>query len=226
MLGDYFKFKNSENGRFLLKISDMYPCLREKTLRTGFDRHYVYHTAWAARIVQKINPSLHIDISSSLYFSGIISSFIPVQFYDYRPAEIMLDNLESKRADITKLTFPDNSIKSLSCMHVVEHVGLGRYGDSIDAQGDIKAMNELARVLAPGGSLLFVVPVSRSARIEFNAHRIYTYTQIMGYFRGLSLREFALIPEDGSRGGLIRNANPNFLEFENYACGCFWFVKE
>jgi N-acetylmuramoyl-L-alanine amidase len=28
------------------------------------------------------------------------------------------------------------------------------------------------------------------------------------------------------KGGLIINANPNLLEGENYACGCFWFIKK
>jgi hypothetical protein len=43
-------------------------------------------------------------------------------------------------------------------MHVVEHVGLGRYGDPIDANGDAQAIKELKCVLWPGGVLYFVVP--------------------------------------------------------------------
>ena len=43
-------------------------------------------------------------------------------------------------------------------MHTLEHIGLGRYGDKVDPMGDIRAMNELARVTAPGGNLLIAVP--------------------------------------------------------------------
>ena len=36
-------------------------------------------------------------------------------------------------------------------MHVVEHIGLERYGDPFDSQGDLKPMRQLERVLAPQG---------------------------------------------------------------------------
>ena len=227
LLKDFFLFSiKDKDKRFSLKFSDFYPQIKDKTVRTGFDRHYVYHTSWAARIVKEINPFRHIDISSSLYFAGIVSAFMPVEFYDYRPADIVLDNLASKQGNLMHLPFADNSLQSLSCMHVVEHIGLGRYGDPIDPEGDMKAIWELKRVLAPSGSLLFVVPIGGMARIQFNAHRIYMYAQIREYFSDFELKEFALIPEDGSRGGLIRNADPKLADKERYGCGCFWFIKK
>jgi hypothetical protein len=61
-------------------------------------------------------------------------------------------------------------------MHVIEHIGLGRYGEALDPDGDLKAIRELVRVLAAGGNLLVVVPVGRP-RIQFNAHRIYDYVE-------------------------------------------------
>ena len=95
-------------------------------------------------------------------------------------------------------------------MHTVEHVGLGRYGDPIDPDGDLKAIKELKRVkLQKMGSLLFfVVPIGGTSKIEFNAHRIYSYNQVISYFEEFELREFSLIPENGKGSGLIRNANP------------------
>jgi hypothetical protein len=226
VLSDYFLFKKADKDkRFSLLIRDFYPQIKDKTGSTHFDRHYIYHTAWAARAVASIRPRVHTDISSSLYFCSIVSAFIPVRFYDYRPAELGLPQLESGRCDLTKLQFVDNSIDSLSCMHTVEHVGLGRYGDPIDPEGDIKAMNELMRVTAKGGSLLFVVPIGDKAIIEYNAHRIYTYNQIISYFKGMTLREFSLIPEFAEKGGLIENAVPEMIKGERYSCGCFWFIK-
>ena len=144
--------------------------------------------------MNETKPTKHIDISSSLYFSSIVSAFIPIDFYDYRPANINLSNLNSKKGDLLSLPFADNSIQSISCMHTVEHVGLGRYGDPIDPDGDLKAIKESKRVTAKNGSLLFVVPIGGTSKIEFNAHRIYSYNQVISYFEEFELREFSLIP--------------------------------
>ena len=222
-LSDYFTFKKkSSDGRFEVNWRDRKPCLYDKTLVTNFDRHYIYHPAWAARIVKKIAPPFHVDISSTLNFSTMLSAFIPVRFYDYRPADLKLHNLQSNRVDLLNLPFKDNSVTSLSCMHTVEHVGLGRYGDPIDPDGDLKAIQEMIRVLAPGGSLIFVVPVGKPI-IAYNAHRIYSYEQILEYFKGLSLVETYLIPN--TSGDPLTNPPKERFDQETYGCGCFWFKK-
>jgi len=232
VLGDYFAFtralkgQKSAQGRFSIRLRDFYPQVKDKTVKTGFDRHYVYHTSWAARVIAETKPARHVDISSSLYFSGLVSAFVPVDFYDYRPADLRLSNLTSSHGDLMKLPFADASVPSLSCMHTIEHIGLGRYGDPIDPEGDIKACKELSRSLAKGGKLLFVTPVGSRAMIEWNAHRIYTHEQVLALFPGLELVEFSLIPEHVDAGGLIRNANPSLLKDEKYACGCFVFTKK
>jgi hypothetical protein len=110
-------------------------------------------------------------------------------------------------------------------MHTIEHVGLGRYGDPIDPDGDIKAAVELARVVKKGGSLIFVTPVGKS-KIYFNAHRIYSYDQVLALFPSLELREFSLVPDDFKKSGLIKNADKTLVKDQSYACGCFWFVKK
>ena len=202
------------------------PQLHDNTSETLFDRHYVYHPAWAARIIKEVNPQFHVDISSTLHFCTILSAFIPVKFYDYRPAELHLSNLTSEKADLTNLFFDDNSIKSLSCMHTVEHIGLGRYGDPIDPEGDQKAIRELKRVTAIGGSLLFVVPIAGSPTIMFNAHRIYSYNQIIKYFDGFELKKFSLVPDKYEKLNFIENATKEDVDMQKYGCGCFWFIKK
>jgi SAM-dependent methyltransferase len=217
--------ESKTRSRFSLRSEDFFPCLDDATSNTGFDRHYVYHVAWAIRKVKEIAPSEHIDISSSLHFCAGLSAFIPVRFYDYRPALLELSDLSSCAADLHNLPFESNSVESLSCMHTVEHVGLGRYGDPIDYDGDLKAIGELKRVVRPGGSLLFVTPIGRS-RIQFNAHRIYSYSQILEAFAGFELREFSLVPDSEKDGGLVENAPEEFADKQTYGCGCFWFVKK
>ncbi len=225
VFGDYRAFESQDvNKRFAYSWKTLFPQVLDKTFGTGFDRHYVYHTAWAARKVKEYQPDKHVDISSSLYFAGIVSAFIPVEFYDYRPATLRLSDLTTGHADLTNLHFASDSIPSLSCMHVVEHIGLGRYGDPIDPEGDIKACRELSRVLAPNGRLLFVVPIGGAALIEFNAHRIYTYELVQALFPTLQLAEFSYIPEHGP-DGIKENADPATLKTEHYACGLFIFTK-
>jgi hypothetical protein len=223
------KFKElSERSikRFPISWDDIFFISNEDTVNTGFDAHYVYHPAWAARILAKTKPEFHVDISSTLHFSSIVSAFIPVHFYDYRPAKLDLSDLTSKRADLLCLPFEDRSIKSISCMHTVEHVGLGRYGDELDPNGDLKAISELKRVVAKNGDLLFVVPVGKS-KLLFNAHRIYSHAQILEYFgENFELMDFFLIPDNAVTHGVIYNATEKDADAQNYGCGCFWFRKK
>ncbi len=223
LMSDLKKFTKNNDGRFKIKIKNLRPRLDDKTSETDFDLHYIYHPAWAARIISGTKPEKHVDISSTLHFSTLISAFVPTEFYDYRPANIILDNFISRKADLNNLHFSSESIASLSCMHTIEHIGLGRYGDKIDPQGDLRAINELKRVLAKGGNLLFVVPIGRP-RIMFNSHRIYSYEQILSYFTDLELKEFTLISEKNKK--IIINADPSLVREENYGCGCFWFTKK
>lgn len=164
------------------------------------------------------------DVSSSFYFCSISSASLPIEFYDYRPATLGLENLSSEIGDLMQLPFDDGSVQPLSCMHVVEHVGLDRYRELLDSDGDLRAIAELKRVLAPLGNLLIVVPVGHP-RVMFNAHRIYSFEQIMNHFSGLVLKEFALVPDEEETGGLMRHANPALVKDQIYACGCFWFQK-
>ncbi|MDE1901084.1 MAG: DUF268 domain-containing protein [Alphaproteobacteria bacterium] len=211
--------------RFLLDESIFFPILNEDTPSTAFDRHYLYHPAWACRILRRIAPALHYDFSSVLSFAAAISAWVPTVFCDIRPADIRLDGLSVRREDLTKISLPDDSVESLSCMHAVEHVGLGRYGDDIDYDGDIKAVREIQRITSRGGNILFVVPVGRVAAIQFNAHRIYTWQSVLDLFAGgFELVESALIP-DQQELGLVGAPDADLLARQTYACGCFWFRK-
>ena len=208
-------------NRFSMSWQERYPCLDDATDNTPFEPHYLYHPAWAARIIAETKPRKHTDISSIVNFNAVVSAFIPVDFYDYRPASINLDNLKTAAIDLTNIAFASNSIPSLSCMHTVEHVGLGRYGDPLDPIGDIKAFNELNRVCAIDGNLLLVVPVGRP-RIQFNAHRIYSPSQVLEHFTNFELKDFSIVLDDAS---YHKNASLDLAINQNFGCGCFWLKK-
>ena len=225
-VSDFFSFKKLQkemnaDDQFKIGYSNIFPILGEKTATTKFDRHYVFHTAWAARTLKNLNPKEHIDISSSLYFCSIVSAFLPIKFYDYRPADLTLSGLSSREGDLMALPFANNSVETISCMHVIEHIGLGRYGDPLDPNGDVKAIDELKRVVQKEGHIIFVVPVG-IPQIMFNAHRIYSYNQIMERFNGCELVEFSLIPDGGN---IIHHASSDLVAKQTYGCGLFLFKK-
>lgn len=211
----------SPSPRFAPDAWSLQPILNDDTAQTGFDAHYIYHTAWALRRLKAINPPYHCDFGSSLYFVVMASAIVPLVFGDYRPPAFDLPDLKVVSVNLTATGLADASLPSVSCMHVVEHVGLGRYGDPIDYEGDLLAMRELKRIVAPGGSLLFVVPIGHP-RIVYNAHRIYGYGQILETFTDrFDLADFALITDEGR---FIPGAPSTLAESQTYGCGCFHFI--
>jgi SAM-dependent methyltransferase len=219
-LRDYLAYRR-QPGAERLAFADMIPALHERRPVHELDAHYFYVNAWAASRLAAIRPVHHVDAGSQVGLSAILAAFLPVIFIDYRPFKARVAGMRNIAADLLRLPFRDDSLSSLSCLHVAEHVGLGRYGDGIDPAGTRKAASELARVLAPGGNLLFALPVGRP-RVAFNAHRVHAADVIVGYFPSLTLREFSGVDD---RGTFKENLPLDAFEHNEYACGFFWFTK-
>lgn len=219
-LKDCAEYSKSE-GAESIKLLDTYPRIHEKTQTTSFDSHYFYQDIWAFKRIYESKSNHHVDVGSAIDFVGFLTAITKVTFVDIRPLEATLDNFDSRKGSILSLPFEDNSLSSLSCLHVAEHIGLGRYGDPFDPQGTKKACKELYRVLAPTGNLYFSMPVGKP-RLCFNAHRIHSPKQIINYFSDLELVELSGIDD---KGRFIRNIDVSILENADYGCGLFWFRK-
>lgn len=204
-----------------LRLLDLYPKIHERTPQTHLDHHYFYQDTWAGKKIYASRTKHHYDIGSLFSLIGHLTTFTKVTFIDIRPPDLTIKNLDSQKGDILHLPFTDNSISSLSCLHVAEHIGLGRYGDRLDPHGTKKACKELSRVLARHGKLYFSLPVGRP-RVCFNAHRIHSLTRILEYFKDLELVELSGIDDEGN---LREHIDRRILEHAHYACGLFIFTK-
>jgi SAM-dependent methyltransferase len=176
-----------ENTQF--KIVEYFPCLFDNINHTPLEPTYFFQDSWAAKKIFDLKPIHHYDIGSSAKTIGILSQFVPITMIDIRPIELELPNLFFKKGSILELPFEDNSIQTLSSLCVVEHIGLGRYGDPLDPFGSEKAIKELKRVLKWGGVILFSVPVDSENKIYFNAHRAFTRDYILELFSDMELLE-------------------------------------
>ncbi len=202
-------------------LRDTFPCLMDRTSKTPFDPHYFYQGAWLARKLAETRPTHHIDVGSSVLTMSVLSGFVPTTFVDYRPLQTVLPGLTLVAGNATQLPFASASLASLSCLHVVEHVGLGRYGDPIAPDGTRLAIAELARVVAPGGRLFLTTPVGRE-RVCFNAHRVSSPMTVVAAAAGLELASFALVDDAGRFTPACEISRAASLD---YGCGMFEFVR-
>ncbi len=177
------------NPNFTVSGGELTPFLRDKTVHTPLEPVYFYQDTWAAGKIFSLKPAHHYDVGSSAMTVGILSQFVPTTMVDIRPVELALKNLFFQEGSIVALPFSDSSIESLSSLCVVEHIGLGRYGDPVDPWGSEKAARELKRVLKAGGNLLISLPIDEVNRVYFNAHRAFTREYILKLFAGLELVE-------------------------------------
>ncbi len=201
---------------------ELYPCLTDRVLRTPFDPHYFYQGAWIARRLSQYKPSLHIDIGSSVLTVSVYSGMVETVFVDYRPVAARLSGLHSLAADVVHLPFASGSIESLSCLHVIEHIGLGRYGDPLNPDGSLLAARELQRVLKPGGLMYLSAPIGRE-RVCFNAHRVFDPSTVRNFFPELELIEFSLVDDTAIYS---ENSNLNAARECEYGCGMFIFRRK
>lgn len=208
---------------FPIDRESMYPC-DDRAGGPAFDAHYAHMDLWAARKVNVLDA--HVDVGSRVdgFCTHLLARGAAVEHVDIRDPRLVAYGFTFRADDARTLaTFPDASVYSLSCLHVAEHVGLGRYGDAIDPEGMVKCMRSLARILAPRGRLYFAVPVGRH-RIVFNAHRIASPGWVAGMFarEGLALESFAAVDDAGR---FVARAALDNLEAASYACGMYEFSR-
>jgi len=213
------------------KISDWYPCFLDKTATTTFDPQYFYQAVWGMKKIVASSVAEHVDVGSEIGFVGMLSAVTNVTFVDIRPVSIQLEGFSCQEGSIVSLPYESETIGSLSCMHVIEHIGLGRYGDPLDPNGSIKACHELERVLSPGGMLYITVPIygdnDTSMKVHFNGFRNFGVKDVISYFPDLELVSFSMV--NGNRD-FVQNVEPENVTivmngFVDFALGMFEFRK-
>jgi SAM-dependent methyltransferase len=211
----------TQAGEERIPWRDLYPCLSDRSSHTPFDPHYFFQGAWLARRLAQVQPTLHVDVGSSVMMVSVLSAQHPIVCVDYRPLRAALSGLTCVAATATRLPFSTGALESVSSLHVIEHVGLGRYGDPLDPSGSQAAAKELSRVVRPGGRLFVSVPVGRP-RVCFNAHRVFDPRSIQAMTAGMRLQAFSLVDDDGR---FTQDADICTAERQDYGCGMFEFIK-
>ena len=178
----------SPNGR-QASWSELYPCLGEDTAETEIEPCYFYQDAWAFERIVGARPEWHVDVGSHHKYVALLSKVLPVTMVDIRPLSLEMESIKFREGSILDLPFEDASVPSISSLCVVEHIGLGRYGDPLDPNGTEKAIAELKRIVAPGGSLYVSLPLDDENRIYFNAHRSFVESCVKRLFNPFHIED-------------------------------------
>lgn len=205
------------------KIS-LFPILADRFDQSGIAKgHYFHQDLWAAKRIYSESPKTHIDVGSRVDgFIAHLLTFRDVTVIDVRDLKSKVSGLHFLQAnmmgDVSALNIKSESI---SCLHAIEHFGLGRYGDPFSWNGWELGITNIVSLLLPGGILYLSVPIGRE-RVEFNAHRVFSPMTIISFSSklGLSLKDFSYIDD---LGDFHSSVSPLDAVHCDYGCGCFEF---
>jgi SAM-dependent methyltransferase len=182
------------------KIAFLYPVLRDRFLANGdLKSHYFHEDLLTARRVFANKPEKHVDVGSRVDgFVAHVASYREIEVFDIRPQPTKVPNIRFVTADF--MNVPRSLYEytdSLSSLNVIEHFGLGRYGDPIDVDGHIKGLENMYKVLKKGGKFYFSTPIGPQ-RIEFNAHRVFSMRYLLEIFEpNYSIDFFSYVDDQG-----------------------------
>ena len=191
--------------------------------------HYFHQDLLVASLINQINPDRHIDIGSRIDgFVAHVASFRKIEVLDVRDLkETRHQNIIFLKANLMEDdVVEDNITDSISCLHAIEHFGLGRYGDPIDPLGHLKGFKNIVRMLKSGGTLYISFPIGLNNQVHFNAHRVFHPLDILnwpGSAEKLKLNRFDYVDDYGN---LHLDSLSSIEKIElNYGCGIYSFTK-
>lgn len=213
-------------------IGTPFPCFIDREGDAGAaSGHYFHQDLYVAQQIFASKPSRHVDVGSRIDgFVAHVASFRPIDVYDIRPMLTSIPNVTFYRRD---LMIEDPSLEgctdSLSCLHALEHFGLGRYGDRVDYYGYKVAFANLSRMVQPDGRFYFSVPIGEPQRVEFDAHRVFSLPYLLRELIAdqFSVDQFAYVDDKGDMhfDVDISAGGPSATFGLRYGCGIFTLRK-
>ncbi|WNO03727.1 DUF268 domain-containing protein [Rhodoferax mekongensis] len=211
------------------KVDKLFPIYSDYREQAGSATgHYFHQDLLVAGYIATNKPDRHIDVGSRIDgFVAHVAAFRPIEIIDVRElADTGHGNIRFKRMDLMKSEAVEAEIcDSLSCLHAIEHFGLGRYGDPVNPSGHLTGFRNLLKMLKPMGTLYISFPIGDEDQVQFNAHRIFKPDSILNWqseFR-LELLSFSFVDDAGSLHKEVPiNAVPAGTQ---YGCGIYTFRK-
>lgn len=222
---DFLRFRAGYAGRI-----ELLPCLQDWYEDGGAAKlEYFWQDLLVARSIFEAKPKKHVDVGSLVAgFVAHVASFREIEVFDVRPISTQIPGVTFKQADLMQpVAGMANYCDSLSCLHALEHFGLGRYGDPIDPKGFERGLANMAALLRKEGVFYLSVPIGVE-RVEFNGQRVIDPRVMIDLARAnsLELRELKVVRQGGKVETLaVDEQRLSDLASQRYALGIFTFTK-
>ncbi len=204
--------------------------LKDRSASSGTTSgHYFHQDLLVAQRIFANAPERHVDIGSRMDgFVTHVASFRPIEVFDIRDSDAKVANIRFVRHDFTNSREDMRDYTdSISSLHAIEHFGLGRYGDPIDAYGHLKGLAAIHTTLRPGGRFYFSVPIGPQ-RIEFNAHRVFSLDYLLKLLEpNYTLERFSYVDDRGDLHDKVKitQAMRESSFGCRFGCGIFELIK-
>lgn len=184
-----------------------------------------FECAFAAGAIAARRPAQILDIGSYRHFVLGLLAHSRVTSLDVRSRQPATELETVLTSDAKSIDAASNQFDMVVSLCALEHFGLGRYGDEFDIDADQKALQEMVRVLRPGGALVMSTTITRARpSIAFNAHRIYDYPMITAMRGSLRLEREAFFNHARAGGVTLDQVTAEARAWDVY-CGC-WIKPE
>lgn len=116
---------------------------------------------YATEQINRFTKVLEIGSSDSILALKFAKMGCETHALDIRPYTERHPNLRIHVADACNTRLPSNYFDSTIAISVIEHIGIGHYGDPQHKNGDLQAIREMFRVTRPGGRIIITTPYYR-----------------------------------------------------------------
>lgn len=130
---------------------------------------------------------------------GSVGSLLPLKLAEKGHIVYVVDtreyhekhpNITSVKKDINSVDFSENDLDEITCVSVLEHIGMSAYGDPAYKAGDEMTIKKFTHILKSSGRLLITMPFAGEYKVlpwNDTYEKIYNYNSITTLFKNWKL---------------------------------------